>query len=406
LTLFCSDISEGRLSDASKRLGKLKELDVEAHRHCLEIYRKISGNFESDAKGLKPESESDYNCPKQEEKNRQGDKLFEKIKKALAEKDDTCYKRPYGQTLEHFERAHQIAQEIDEKYPEFASKMKTEIEIVFRDWMLGYWGEINSNNGYTTYDRLVCYGWLKICSPNTLKEMPYIEKTLLGYIKNTILEIVDRGEMTRLVDYMHWLKTESALPKEMLDEIYDTMGTACLKEIKKVASGYYEHDAPPEDLGIHDKKNYMGWLLKMIHGYAPKYFDEATECFEKAKAENFKNETNWENYYDPIFERIFGEAWKKATGEERRSTDNDSRKYDAPSSRTNVKDYYKVLGVERKATADEIKTAYRRKAMEVHPDKNPGKEKWAEEKFKELGEAYEVLNNSKAREIYDQRCSY
>src|SRR6266436_3129308 len=65
------------------------------------------------------------------------------------------------------------------------------------------------------------------------------------------------------------------------------------------------------------------------------------------------------------------------------------------------RDYYEVLGVERTATAEEIKKAYRQLAVKHHPDKNPG-DKAAEEKFKELGEAYEALSDSQKRAAYDQ----
>ncbi len=65
------------------------------------------------------------------------------------------------------------------------------------------------------------------------------------------------------------------------------------------------------------------------------------------------------------------------------------------------RDYYEVLGVEKSATADEIKKAYRKKAIQYHPDKNPG-DKEAEEKFKEAAEAYEVLSNPDKRARYDQ----
>lgn len=65
------------------------------------------------------------------------------------------------------------------------------------------------------------------------------------------------------------------------------------------------------------------------------------------------------------------------------------------------RDYYQVLGVERNADADEIKKAYRKMAVKFHPDKNPG-DKTAEDKFKELGEAYEVLSNPDKRAAYDR----
>ncbi|MEZ0392919.1 MAG: DnaJ domain-containing protein, partial [Pseudobdellovibrionaceae bacterium] len=65
------------------------------------------------------------------------------------------------------------------------------------------------------------------------------------------------------------------------------------------------------------------------------------------------------------------------------------------------KDFYSLLGVSRSANADEIKKAYRKLAMKYHPDKNPGDKK-AEEQFKELTEAYEVLSDEKKRQMYDQ----
>lgn len=65
------------------------------------------------------------------------------------------------------------------------------------------------------------------------------------------------------------------------------------------------------------------------------------------------------------------------------------------------RDYYEVLEVSKTANEDEIKKAYRRKAIQYHPDKNPG-DKEAEEKFKEAAEAYEVLSDPQKRQRYDQ----
>lgn len=65
------------------------------------------------------------------------------------------------------------------------------------------------------------------------------------------------------------------------------------------------------------------------------------------------------------------------------------------------RDYYEVLGIEKNADPEEIKKAYRRMAVKYHPDKNPG-DKSAEESFKEIGEAYEVLSDPRKRAAYNQ----
>ena len=64
-------------------------------------------------------------------------------------------------------------------------------------------------------------------------------------------------------------------------------------------------------------------------------------------------------------------------------------------------DYYEILGVSKNASASEIKKAYRKKAIEFHPDKNPN-DKIAEAKFKKAAEAYEILGNQEKRSQYDQ----
>ncbi|EGW05214.1 dnaJ homolog subfamily B member 7 [Cricetulus griseus] len=65
-------------------------------------------------------------------------------------------------------------------------------------------------------------------------------------------------------------------------------------------------------------------------------------------------------------------------------------------------DYYEVLGVQRYASTEDIKRAYRKVALKWHPDKNPENKEEAEQKFKEVAEAYEVLSNSEKRNIYDK----
>ena len=64
------------------------------------------------------------------------------------------------------------------------------------------------------------------------------------------------------------------------------------------------------------------------------------------------------------------------------------------------KDYYKILGISRNATEEDVKKAYRKMALRFHPDKN--KSAGAEEKFKEIAEAYEVLSDKRKRDVYDK----
>ena len=66
----------------------------------------------------------------------------------------------------------------------------------------------------------------------------------------------------------------------------------------------------------------------------------------------------------------------------------------------NQKDYYELLGVNKDSTQEEIKKAYRKKALKYHPDKNPGNKK-SEEMFKKISGAYEVLSDPQKKENYD-----
>ncbi len=75
-------------------------------------------------------------------------------------------------------------------------------------------------------------------------------------------------------------------------------------------------------------------------------------------------------------------------------------KHNASQDDLMARDYYEILGVGKNAGADEIKKGYRKLAMKLHPDRNPG-DKEAENSFKECTEAYEVLSDDQKRQIYD-----
>ncbi len=73
-----------------------------------------------------------------------------------------------------------------------------------------------------------------------------------------------------------------------------------------------------------------------------------------------------------------------------------------PDAHLNSDDYYKVLGVDRQASDQDLKKAYRKLALKWHPDKNPTNRELAENNFKLVSEAYDVLSDSQKRKIYDQ----
>jgi len=65
------------------------------------------------------------------------------------------------------------------------------------------------------------------------------------------------------------------------------------------------------------------------------------------------------------------------------------------------KDYYGILGVGKNVSEEELKKAYKKQALKWHPDRNQGNKEQAEEKFKDIAEAYEVLSDPKRKQIYD-----
>ncbi|MGB6667151.1 MAG: DnaJ domain-containing protein, partial [Candidatus Acidiferrum sp.] len=69
--------------------------------------------------------------------------------------------------------------------------------------------------------------------------------------------------------------------------------------------------------------------------------------------------------------------------------------------RGNQRDFYEVLGVSRTSSVEEIKSAYRKAALQWHPDRNPENKEEAEIKFRECTEAYSILSDQQKREVYD-----
>ncbi|CAM1505285.1 Fc.00g109220.m01.CDS01 [Cosmosporella sp. VM-42] len=113
----------------------------------------------------------------------------------------------------------------------------------------------------------------------------------------------------------------------------------------------------------------------------------------KAKANAMGQAGRWE---DAVKE------WKsiQELEPEDRTIQKEIRKAELELKKAQRKDYYKIMGVEKTATPDEIKRAYRKMAVKLHPDKNPGDEQ-AEEKFKDMQEAYETLSDPEKRARYD-----
>ena len=98
---------------------------------------------------------------------------------------------------------------------------------------------------------------------------------------------------------------------------------------------------------------------------------------------------------------IFKRLRKRVELQERATGIFKSRRVSSPPMPVQYKDYYVTLGVPKTASQDDIRKAFRKLARKYHPDVNPG-DKSAEEKFKSLSEANEVLSDPKKRKIYDQ----
>ena len=131
------------------------------------------------------------------------------------------------------------------------------------------------------------------------------------------------------------------------------------------------------------------WILPIIRGRLLPPWDKLKDDLEKLGYTRM-------NY-------LFGDWWKdekyrkKKKKEPQKSSDS---KETALVQRP--KDYYQILEVPKNASEDDIKKAYRKLVKKYHPDRNPREEKWANEKLKEINEAYGVLGNPENRKRYDQ----
>lgn len=154
---------------------------------------------------------------------------------------------------------------------------------------------------------------------------------------------------------------------------------------------------PLADLGSDQYSNGPGYMFKMNNPFHSSYY-------------NFNNYNNFNNYYNNYHNYYqYGPAINYYGMAESQSSKEDwdsltlvpYRVLSSVAVRGAMgKDYYKILGVPKGASDDDIKKAYRKLALKYHPDKN--KSASAEERFKEVAEAYEVLSDKKKRDVYDQ----
>ncbi|MDB5037238.1 MAG: chaperone protein DnaJ [Bacteriovoracaceae bacterium] len=154
-----------------------------------------------------------------------------------------------------------------------------------------------------------------------------------------------------------------------------------IRDIEKIFKSHPENFKNPEF------KTFVDELRRTVHGASLRFSYEARKAMDEMVL-----------LYEESTPRESGNNGQYSRAE------NGSYSHQSPpfAARRPVKrDYYEVLGVERGASTDAIKRAFRKLAVKYHPDTHPD-DKEAEEKFKELGEAYEVLSNYEKRNAYDQ----